>query len=370
MMKTFHYVQYVAIVGATTIITTQSVHGATLNTPVHGATLNTPVLSSSKKSIDMYLNFPSRVTDFFLGHNTQHWANTTVDISGVTGTVYQCCNGFLLGADGRQTYLSQHGNGTYGNNSWGQAAFVAAGKRVIVNIDPTTSATVTAADVCLTTLARKEAYANELIAIASHENIQGFTLDWEDATGNDVGCFNKLWGYVSSAIAPHGLTVSVSVDNSNHQGPMDDNSTLPWSTEWDWQGYVPWAATLVNMGTYPGSWSQGLSYPAHTHLLPTPCPAYPSKLCGLEGQVLDMLSHGVKPNGQLSPGLMPNPCVPNGTMTTNGWTQDALTHFLNLLDAKGVSSVTLWFADALQLYDDSFTCPWFMPTLLTWAQGP
>lgn len=180
------------------------------------------------------------------------------------------------------------------------------------------------------------------------------------------------------------------MDNSNHQGPMDKNSTAPWSTEWDWVGYVPWAGTLVNMGascshlslssrhqldiaktafagTYPGSWSQGLSYPAAQHLAATPCPAYPSKLCGLEGQVRDMLAHGVDGNGQLSPGINPAKCEPNGTMTANGWTQDALSQFLDFLTANGVRSVTLWFDNALQLYQDSFTCPWFVPTLHDWV---
>jgi hypothetical protein len=107
----------------------------------------------------------------------------------------KCCNGFLLGADGRQEYTTTH-NGSFGNNTWGQAPYVSAGKSMIINIDPATSTTVSAADVCATTLARKEAYANELIAIATHEKIQGFTLDWEDATGNDVRCFIELWGYV------------------------------------------------------------------------------------------------------------------------------------------------------------------------------
>ena len=102
---------------------------------------------------------------------------------------------------------------------------------------------------------------------------------------------------------------------------MDKNSTDPWSTEWDWLGFVPWAKTLVDMGTYPGSWSSGLSYPAADHVAAFPCPNYRTKQCGLEGQVLDMLSHGVDPDGQLSPGIWPLPCATNGTVTGNGWTE-------------------------------------------------
>jgi len=47
-----------------------------------------------------------------------------------------------------------------------------------------------------------------------------------------------------------------------------------------------------------------------------------------------------------------------------------LAEFLSFLDKQGVRSVTLWFSNALQLYPDSFTCPWFMPTLLDWAKRP
>jgi hypothetical protein len=123
-------------------------------------------------------------------------------------------------------------------------------------------------------------------------------------------------------------------------------------------------------GTYPGSWSKGLSYPAAQYLDAKPCPSYPARQCGLKGQVLDMIAHSVNPNGQLSPGLAPNICSSDGTTTSNGWTQPALAEFLAFLSASGVRSVTLWFANALQLYDDSFTCPWFLPTLRDWAAAP
>ena len=126
-------------------------------------------------------------------------------------------------------------------------------------------------------------------------------------------------------------------------------------------------------------------------------------MCGLEGQILDMLAHNVDPNGQLSPGLAPGACSADGNSTGNGWTQavnvpiwdrtshvphekamwifwrclnanglygQALAEFLSFLDTKKVRSVTLWFDNALQLYQDSFTCPWFVPTLAEWALKP
>jgi hypothetical protein len=94
-------------------------------------------------------------------------ANHSLPVLLLVPPMLKCCNGFLLGADGRQEYTATH-NGSFGNNTWGQAPYVSAGKSMIINIDPATSTTVSAADVCATTLARKEAYANELIAIATH----------------------------------------------------------------------------------------------------------------------------------------------------------------------------------------------------------
>ena len=136
-------------------------------------------------------------------------------------------------------------------------------------------------------------------------------------------------------------------------------------------GYVAWAGVLVNMGTYPGPWSQGLSFPAAQYLESTPCPKYPAKECGLKGQVLNFLSKGTSAaTGQLSPGLMPQVCSPDGSKTANGWTKAALQSFLAFLDVHGVRTVTLWFPNALQLYSDSFTCPWFMPEVLAWAERP
>lgn len=157
-----------------------------------------------------------------------------------------------------------------------------------MNIDPASHGSVTASSVCQAALARKEAYAQELLAIAQRERIAGFATDWEDATGNNMTCFNALWGYVSGVLKPHGLGVTMSMDDSNHQGPMDLNSTEPWSAEWDWLGAVQWARTLIDMGTYPGGWSKGISDPAAAHLHAYPCPKYPQKTCGIEGQVLDM----------------------------------------------------------------------------------
>ena len=41
-----------------------------------------------------------------------------------------------------------------------------------------------------------------------------------------------------------------------------------------------------------------------------------------------------------------------------------------LQDAKGVRTVTLWFHNALQFFDDGSTCPWFIPAVVDWAKRP
>lgn len=76
-------------------------------------------VAAMTKSIDFYANFPARLVDFLVGNNSHGWANTTrgLSISEHTRTVYQCCNGFLLGADGMQEYSHGANNGT---DTWGQ----------------------------------------------------------------------------------------------------------------------------------------------------------------------------------------------------------------------------------------------------------
>jgi len=66
------------------------------------------------------------------------------------------------------------------------------------------------------------------------------------------------------------------------------------------------------MGTYPGMWSKGWAYPAWKHLKPVPCPGPPrNRTCGIEGQVLDMLAAGARPD-QIQPGIETDRCAANG----------------------------------------------------------
>jgi hypothetical protein len=44
-----------------------------------------------------------------------------------------------------------------------------------------------------------------------------------------------------------------------------------WSYETDWGLFQPYADVLINMGTYPGSWARGISWPAWEYLKGYPC---------------------------------------------------------------------------------------------------
>eukprot|EP01050_Picozoa_sp_SAG11_P041061 SAG11_NODE_18197_length_497_cov_1.319095_1_plen_78_part_10 len=75
------------------------------------------------------------------------------------------------------------------------------------------------------------------------------------------------------------------------------------------------------MGTYPGPWARGISYPAAQHIKPYPCPVKGNgyngyngspasahsagkRWCGEEGQIKDMKALGANPaTGQLQPGI-------------------------------------------------------------------
>jgi hypothetical protein len=375
------------------------------------------VAPARSKSIDFYLNFPGRAVDFILANNTMRWANSTVDISAVTRTIYQCCNGFVLLPNGSMQdtagilahpYLRRGvANSSYAN--WGQAPYVEAGKEVWVTIGPSLNPGVTYTGVCRAALARKAAFAEELLEIAEGQGLTGYMLDWEGYHGNDIACFNELWGGVARAFraAGGGVHMGTSIENSapfiRGQLPFTVNT----SYLAEYEGYVAWASVLVNMGSYPGPWSP-YTYPAAARLNATPCPGHPRAQCGLEGTILDMLGRGADaPSGQLAPALWPLPCAPavcaggpacqavanlsaaarcnaasapdapctyvaDGSrgVTANGWTRRSLEGFLAFADTKGVRSMTLWFSNALQLFEDSYTCPWFMPTLNDWARRP
>lgn len=125
---------------------------------------------------------------------------------------------------------------------------------------------------------------------------------------------------------------------------------------------------LINMGGYPLS-NHHESYPAAAKLKPYRC-GNANRWCGIEGQVLDMVEHGVDPHYQLQPGISPDGCDSSGVATNGGWTQPALAEYLDFLDDKGVRHLTVWTSDAFLLPATVSTCPWFMPMLRNWTATP
>ena len=96
----------------------QTFYRVTLPLLLPGLAANAVAAPPVTKSIDFYLNFPGRAVDFLVGNNSEGWANTTkgLSISEHTRSVYQCCNGFELGADGMQKYCNGDCSNVTGNN--------------------------------------------------------------------------------------------------------------------------------------------------------------------------------------------------------------------------------------------------------------
>ena len=225
----------------------------------------------------------------------------------------------------------------------------------------------TPGDTCEAALARVDDFGTELLGWIEAYGLKGVHLDWEFGYGCNVTCHQQLWGQVSQKLHANGKELAVSVDDS--KGTTIDRTATNWTYETDWYFFKEYTDVMIDMGTYPGGWARGISWPASQYLKPYPCPGNASRTCGVEGQVLDMIKYGVDPGYQLQTGLWVDGCFPNGTMTTQGWTEQSLTDFLQLLDKQGVKVVTIWTSDAFLLAPSRMTCPWFMPTLRKWVLG-
>ena len=239
--------------------------------------------------------------------------------------------------------------------------------------DPPTAAQhdcITPADLCAAALARKEQFAQEVLAFTQQYKVDGVSVDWETQSGNDPSCFRDLWSHVVSAIRPHGKTFTAWVTNAG--GQNGGGNTL----EWNYSNYLPFADALIDMGTY---WTQPWPHDGHANrsLEPVPCAAARGRWCGLEGTIVDMLAHGAEP-AQVVPGVWMARCYPNGTMTLTGWTQSLLRSFLQFATSKGVRAVAVWTDGAMSQVQYGIpgggnpalsTCAWFVPELLRWEAG-
>jgi hypothetical protein len=210
---------------------------------------------------------------FLLGPNPHKWGNTSLSVSDITTGILQCCSGMVINISGHllEAYPSQTGLHQYN-------AYAEAGMAVFIDIDPAegeherANATVgepggpviglncsnppaaaekkrghcvTPADICSAALARKEAFAGEVLAFVLSRNVTGVSVDWEYAYGNNQTCFAALWAHVAAVLAPHGKSFAPWVSNGGGwQGGTGDADA-----EWDYQSYLPYASKLINMGS-------------------------------------------------------------------------------------------------------------------------
>lgn len=353
--------------------------------------LPTPV----RKQLRWYVGNPAHgdVESFLLGDNPSHLANTTARVDDITGGVYQCCSQFRLNASGQLQGPAAPG---YNTSAWaGLDMFVSIAAAANCTAASPTPGCVTPGDICSAALARGSAFVDEVLAMTQVFALRGINLDWEFGYGNNVSCFSALWGSVAAALHARNQQLAISIDDSAGRD-FSPNATA-WAYEWDWIYDLDFADILINMGlvvrgflkggrdpgggpvlihppslpaiisTYPGAWSQGISFPANEFLKPYPCPGNHTRTCGVEGQVLDMRRLGADAaGGQLQPGLSMSGCRANST-TPNGWDAVSLAAFLDFLDTQEVRVVTIWTDDAMLLPESFSTCPWFVPTLRQWA---
>lgn len=316
-------------------------------------------LAQGSKQLRWYIGNVPRVQDFLLGgpgSNPNHWLNTSLDLGApVTDGVYQCCHGVNIQANG--TLQGFPFNASHA--PWNVTAFTQAGMSMYYTITPG------AADpgaVTKAALSRADAFAQELLNLTLAYNLTGVHTDWEYANDNDLPSWIALWTRVKKTLSAHGKQIAMSVDDSTpSKESIEDKS---WSYLSHWDLFVNISDVLINMGGYPLS-NHKESFPAAQKLKPYRC-GNADRWCGIEGQVQDMLDHGVDPTFQLQPGISPDGCT-NGTTTSGGWTQPALAQYLDFLDTKGVRHLTLWTSDAFLLPATTFTCPWFMPMLKNWT---
>ena len=228
-------------------------------------------------------------------------------------------------------------------------------------------------------LARKEAFAADMLAVLVRYKATGFSTDWETSYGNNQTNAAALWGYVKRALAPHGMKFMPWIQNGggSNMGPTN------FAYCWDYFPLLPIADSLLNMGSYGVvGYSFGPGNPRSVApVLCTnrsagvvePSTAPGGRWCGLGGTVKDILAHGGRAS-QLSPGLEMSTCA-NGTHTSLGWSQPTLKAFLEYAGSQGATSVTIW-SDGLVSSRKPFnetvrpatsTCPWFVPTLLEWV---
>jgi hypothetical protein len=359
------------------------------------------VAAPGRRGIEWATGGAPALQPFLLGSNPEHWANTSQPVSDITTGVLQCCAGLGINLTGHllevypsQTQLdmytpfAQRGVEVYididpaegeherANATVGEPGGLAVGLNCSNPPTPTQKHCVTPGDICSAALARKEAFAAEVLAFVMSRNVSGISMDWEYAYGNNQTCMVALFSFVAAQLAPHGKGFAPWVSNGGgwQSSPGDADA------EWDYWSYLPFATKLLNMGSYEAT---GEAFPngnrSVTPILCTSLPTDPATVnpvgrwCGLEGTIVDMLAKGAKPS-QIVPGVWMDPCHPSGTLTMSGWSQPVLRQFLEFAGGAGITSIAIWTDGAMntrRAYPNGnpslSTCDWFIPELRRWV---
>ena len=175
----------------------------------------------------------SDVPDFLLGSNPHRWANTSLRVSDITTGILQCCSGLVVNISGH--LLIEYPEGEIAPHVFD--AYTARGLEVFVDVDPAEGEfeagtprpaiglncsnpptadqhdCTTPADICAAALARKEAFAAEVLAFTLEWGVSGISVDWEYSYGNNQTCFVELFSFVHGVIAPHGKGFAPWVSN-------------------------------------------------------------------------------------------------------------------------------------------------------------
>jgi hypothetical protein len=341
---------------------------------------------------DVTARGPASVSDFLLGTNKGHWANTSESVSNITTGILQCCSSVVINGTGHLLNLltSELTPGAFQSYRDKDidvfvdiGALQGGGGLNCSNVPASgakNSSCVTPANICGAALARKDAFAEEVLALVAEYNVSGVSIDWEFQYGNNQTCFAALWKHVTSVIARSGQNFGFAPWVNNGGGWQGPDWYVP--TEWDYWSYLPWANRLINMGSYTATgpaWKEGGLKPVACASLPHGDPATlnsTGRWCGLEGTIVDMLERGNATPAQIVPAVWMDRCFTNGSMTQTGWTDTILREFLDFATEKDIITIAVWTDGAMNgggprgdMMDDPglATCTWFVPALQAWA---
>ena len=243
---------------------------------------------------------------------------------------------------------------------------------------------------CQSVYANKESFAANLLKAAQslpgmnasqHYQLQGFFLDWEFGTQNEMECWTPLWRYVAAVLHANGLQLGFDVDNSQYNLSHPNSSNYGYL--WNFTQQVAYADFLTNMGTYPVGFHSTIQLrrqwnDPRTNLRPVRCGGV-YEWCGLEGAIKAMQHVGARASdGQLEPAVWidgEGGCnyTAGGYITNNGWTLASFRSFLAYLDDSGVRSLAVWTQPLIERGPPTAndTCTgWMLEALREWKHRP